>query len=277
MKKVVILFSAFLFLSIVPRNSSALSYYGFSEFGGKWVDAEKLPDNLEDDEMCWAAAASNILNWTGWGDIFSDSEDAIFGYYQNHWTDLGGFMEYAWNWWFDGTNPSEGWAGYSQVDEPGGGFYTDLSFSDYYHGESYYGNTNGKNALNAIKNYLNSGYGVTLAIYGPGAHAITCWGYDYDEQDNVLGLWITDSDDDKHLLSPPDQLAYYDVFQTDPQSKWFLADYAGSDGWYIDYVQALDRTPIPEPVSILLFGSGCAVLGGMYRRKRGVLSVSQNT
>ena len=71
--------------------------------------------------MCWAAAASNILVWTGWGDIYSTDEDNIFGYFQDHWTDSGALMEFGWDWWFDGTNPSQGWSGWSQVDDPGGG------------------------------------------------------------------------------------------------------------------------------------------------------------
>ncbi|MHC4863454.1 MAG: hypothetical protein ACYTEX_05205 [Planctomycetota bacterium] len=27
----------------------------------------------------------------------------MFGHFQDHWTDQGGLMEYAWQWWFDGT------------------------------------------------------------------------------------------------------------------------------------------------------------------------------
>jgi hypothetical protein len=66
--------------------------------GGTWHDAEKSPTNEEDDLMCWAAAASNILAWTGWGYPSGTSfanEDDMFGYYQDHWTDQGGIMEFA--------------------------------------------------------------------------------------------------------------------------------------------------------------------------------------
>jgi hypothetical protein len=103
---------------------TGLSYMLIDEWGGTWHDAEKSPTNSEDDLMCWAAAASNVLQWTGWGAVLGlDTADAIFDHFQDHWTDEGGLMEYGWDWWFDGTNPSQGWSGWSQVDVPGGGFH----------------------------------------------------------------------------------------------------------------------------------------------------------
>jgi hypothetical protein len=55
------------------------SYMLFEEWGGNWSDAEKSPSNTEDDNMCWAAAASNMLEWTGWGLVARLSDaDAMF-------------------------------------------------------------------------------------------------------------------------------------------------------------------------------------------------------
>ena len=45
---------------------------------------------------------------------------------------------------------------------PGGGFYPAENFADYFHSQS-----NDSLALGAIDQYLHSGYGVTLGIYGP--------------------------------------------------------------------------------------------------------------
>jgi subtilisin-like proprotein convertase family protein len=219
------------------------SYRLFDNWGGVWSDAEKTVANTEDDLMCWAAAASNVLAWTGWGNTESTTNaDQVFAYFQNHWTDEGGLMEFGWDWWFDGSNSSQGWDGWSQVDVAGGGFYPDETFASYFHSQS-----DTQLALSSIDSYLHSGYGVTLGIYGPGGHAITCWGVNYatDTPSNYLGLWITDSDDDKGSNTPPDCLHYYEVANVD--GKWFLQDYYGSDAWYIGAVQALaPKTIVPQ-------------------------------
>ena len=46
------------------------TYYGYEEFGDYWHDAEKSPSNSEDDLMCWAAAASNILRLDRMGPLY---------------------------------------------------------------------------------------------------------------------------------------------------------------------------------------------------------------
>lgn len=227
---------------LADATPTGSSYRLFENWGGIWWDAEKTVANTEDDLMCWAAAASNVLAWTGWGTETLTTADQIFGYFQSHWNDEGGLMEFGWDWWFDGSNSRQGWQGWSQVDVAGGGFYPSESLLSYFHSES-----NTAMALSAIDNYLHSGYGVTLGIYGPGGHAITCWGYNYDTANpsNYLGLWITDSDDDKGSNTPPDRLHYYEVASID--GKWYLQDYYGSNEWYIGAVQALaPRDAVPQ-------------------------------
>lgn len=58
-------------------TANAGSYYLWDDWGGTWADAEKSTDNTEDDEMCWAASSSNVLEWTGWGKVggLTDSDD----------------------------------------------------------------------------------------------------------------------------------------------------------------------------------------------------------
>lgn len=266
MKSKIIVFSFILFISFAGTTGYAfgLSYFGYDEWGGSWHDADKTWTG--DSMMCWAAAASNILAWTEWGyplgQGFSGHDD-MFGHFRNHWTDNGGWMEYGWNWWFDGTGPPPG---DSYVDVPGGGnFWPTTHFGDYYYGLDYWDeNTNswsddGSSALNEIETLLRGQYGVTLAIYGPGAHAVTVWGYEYDDQGNYLGIYITDSDDNA------DALVYVPL--TYANNYWYLQGY-GLGNWYIGAIQALDQKPVPEPTTFLLLISGLIGLAGFRRKFR---------
>ncbi|MDP6634781.1 MAG: dockerin type I domain-containing protein [Phycisphaerae bacterium] len=218
---------------------TGVSYMLHENWGGSWVDAEKSRSSSEDDNMCWAATAANVLEWTGWGRVegMANSDD-IFGYFQDHWTDQGGQMTYGWQWWMTGYNPSNGWSGWSQVDVPGGGFHPSQYYPSLYHR-----NSNPGSAMSALDTYLRSGYGTAIAIYGPGGHAITAWGFTHDAQNpsEYNGVYITDSDDYKNHPSAPDRLRYYEVELT--AGKWHLQSYYGSNDWYIGGVYALEAAP----------------------------------
>ncbi len=231
------------------------SYMLIDNWGGTWYDAEKSPSNTEDDLLCWAATASNVLAWTGWGDVDGmTTADDNFAYYQDHWTDAGSLMRFGWEWWLDGTNSSQGWSGWSQVDVVGGGFYPGDAYADYAHIAS-----SPANSMATIDSYLNSGYGVGIGIYGPGGHAISVWGFNYTEGNpsDYQGIWVTDSDDSKYIEDAPDQLHYYEVENSG--GSWFLQDYYGSDSWYIDVVAGLEQSPYaapaPEPITNEIHGT----------------------
>jgi len=267
----ILIFTVIIIIAGTGSTAFATSFYGYEVYGGEWQDAEKTLSNTEDDELCWAAAASNVLDWTGWGGNAPggnfNNEDDIFGYFQDHWTDEAGSMAYGWDWWFDGTNDSEGQSGWSSVDEPGGGFWDPVyDFNDYFAYTSEQNLT-----MSAVDFLLRDGYGVTIGVTpGSGGHAVSVWGYEYGTTTNdYLGIWITDSDDDKSTDSPPDTLRYYDV--TYDGVKWNLEDFYASDDWYIVEVQALNRyaaaQPVPEPGTMLLVGIGISGLYGL-RRKR---------
>lgn len=254
-------------------TASAISYFGYDTYGGTWHDADKTAVNTEDDLMCWAAATSNVLAYTGWGfpqgQGFSNS-DQIFSYFQKHWTDEGGNIFYGVDWWFDGSNDTQGDSGWSQVEIPGGGFYRTKDPSNHQLWSS-----SDQYAVDNIEYMLKEGYGVGISLTGPSGHAVTTWGYEYDTDGNYTGIYITDSDDNL------DGLQYYDLTyiynSTSLSHRWYLEDYLGwgshNSGYYITEVYGLDIYPrasasVPEPATMLLFGIGLTAIAGWRLRNR---------
>ena len=72
--RAIIIFILIIKIAGTGSTAFATSFYGYEVYGGEWQDAEKTFSNTEDDEMCWAAAASNILDWTGWGRPLGESD-----------------------------------------------------------------------------------------------------------------------------------------------------------------------------------------------------------
>jgi hypothetical protein len=251
-------------LLLAAGTASADTYYIWDDWGGTWTDAEKASDNSEDDLLCWAAAASNVLEWTGWGQVGGmTTSDQMFEYFQDHWTDTGGNPYYGWDWWFDGTNDVQGVSGWAQVDVAGGGFWTGENYFDYLHYD-----LDEADALPAIDAYLHDGYGTSLSVGGTGAHSTTVWGLETNADGTYAGIYVTDSDDDKGGAAPrPDVLAYYDVVLN--SGRWYLDDYYGNDGWYITEVIALDQNPnvVPLPAAAMT-GIPVLLILALLRRGR---------
>jgi hypothetical protein len=248
-----------------PASLLASYYFGFEDIGRHWYDAEKSANNKDDDQLCWAATTSNMLAYTGWGfptnTGFKNADD-IFAYFQDHWTNQGGNMYYGTQWWFDGFNHSPQGGSWSSVDEKGGGFYPYETFSEYYSW-----NSDDNSVLETMDDFLHAGYGVGLSLTKgehDGGHAITVWGYAFDDNGDYEGIYITDSDDGKHLDSASDAPAYYDVeFRDD---AWYLQNYYGSYDWHITEVHGLAQmssAAVPIPSTCLLLGSGL-----LYLRRR---------
>jgi PKD repeat protein len=244
-------------------GAEILDYFMHDNFPGDWCDAEKTVEDTEDDLQCWAAAASNVLAWTGWGigvEPGIDDCDDIFQEFQDHWIDVGGFEHWGWHWWFDGTAPA------GKVDVDGGGnYYPNLTWSDYFHQTWYDGRatwdglpSDSYDLMEALDYYLHQGWGVTL---GFSSHAITAWGFSYnssvdssDFANYYTGIYVTDSDDNKtsdpdpdnpnEANEYPDSLRYYDIEYT-AGNRWRLPDY--STGWVIDSFFAFEPMDLGEP------------------------------
>ena len=90
---------------------------------GDWQDANKTEAEDDDDDLCWAAAAANILAWGGWDTEINSTATAIMDNYEEHWENKKGSAQDAWNWWMTGAEPgdfgeySDEWA---HVDVAGG-------------------------------------------------------------------------------------------------------------------------------------------------------------
>ncbi len=255
------------------------SFFNFDDQKQTWRDVNKSADNPDDDWMCWAAAAANILDWAGWGTEAFDTAQEIFSYFQDSWTNAGGFMKNGWKWWFDGSSP-ENQSGFATLNKgsaeagDGGNYWSDYNFFDYYYEESANYDTasslwsDGSGLMQSIDEYLHRGFGTTLAIYnGSSGHALTTWGYEYDEYGQYTGIWVSDSDDETNDLKRLSLLLDEDT------NLWYLdsENLYNYSGWFIAGVQALAQNPqsaVPEPGTMLLIALGLLNLFVVVRKRR---------
>ena len=187
---------------VVGENAYMLTEHWGHEYatgydaGYYFTDAEKHSGTGTDDYLlCWAAVASNILQWGGWADGINngafDKEQDILDYYASHWTDQIGRTEYAWKWWLNGQEPSQ----YASVDVAGGNFYPSINVDSVLDG------TFSNNLCwDSIVEHLEAGYGVGLSIFfyndlgqRTSGHMLSAWGY--EETDGEKYVYYTDSDD----------------------------------------------------------------------------------
>ncbi|MFC1885375.1 hypothetical protein ACFL2O_11475 [Thermodesulfobacteriota bacterium] len=109
--------------------------------------------------------------------------------------------------------------------------------------------------MSAIDQYLQEGYGVTVAIYGPGGHALTVRGYEYDDvTGQYTGLMFSDSDDYMSADVSTRNLWLSSLSYTG--SRWYI----GGSSWYIGEVQALEGSAVQKPGTIILLFCGLVSL-----------------
>ncbi|MFH0809754.1 MAG: hypothetical protein V2A77_04720 [Pseudomonadota bacterium] len=262
-------------LSLTLLFNLSMALPGFASSYYSWDGPNKTPWsdvnktwNGGDYNMCWAAAASNILAWGGWGTRDLDTAGEIFSDFKQHWTDYGSLPYIGWQWWLDGVaevpTDSLWWSRPQNPADPGGGHWKGVyQFEDYF-----YSWTSGASTLQAVDYCLHNGYGVTLAIQlngGTGGHALTVWGYDYSTEVDqyYTNLWVTDSDDNYDGEVPG--LVSYPLTWDPGRETWWLGGHYQS--YCIGEVQALGQRPTPVPAALLLFASGLAGLREYGRRR----------
>jgi len=257
-KRILVMVAGVMFLAWCGAAVAAqVDYMGYSEWGGSWSDAEKQWSQWSQCSLhCWSATASNQIQYTGWTPNSSlDTADEIFQYYQDKWTNTGGWVEYGWNWWLNGVNPGQGVGGLAQVDvTPSGNFYGSYTPSNFY--EMKNNQQTQEDLMAMVERTLKAGSGVGLWVYGPSSHAISAWGirindsYAVGDKRRYLGLYISDSDDNYMQEPAPDVMYYTPVVDEGYLVVWGLSEYRGG-GYDLYGVQSLER-----PVTTFKVSSG---------------------
>jgi len=223
-----------------PRGTA---YRVFDLHGGQWQDAEKhySDGGFTNGHMCWGAVASNMLTWGGWNEGTGLANiDEVWEYYQKHWISAAGDPVHAIKWWFRGGN-----RGYPIRKAPGGGFFPNLDPRDYISGP--YEGT--ELVLEQIQKNTIEGYVSSIRMIHPKErvpHTVTCWGFNAnDKTGDIIGIWITDSDDDANGAPPrPSRLRYFEVKTRDGVT--YIQRYArgkGTKAYFIDEVLGLAANP----------------------------------
>lgn len=176
-----------------------------------FIDAEKTWPDDGDENLCWAASASNILTYTGWAaQAGFDSEDDVFEAFIEAFNDDGGNVEYATGWFLDGAAAPGG----AQPEAGTGRYLPQYNYSDVVQTFDVYNGI--AEHLKTVYDRIKNGYGVSLSldIYGSqgyeGGHAVTCWGFVTDirypktSKQFCKNVFITDSDSDKYWVQEDD-------------------------------------------------------------------------
>ena len=261
-----------------------------------------------DDSMCYAASAANLVAWWQngiYGQSLTSSApkalDDIWGVYKNNNQDYaeGGEALSAINWWISGVyspdleNESDLARYYESAEELGplsippltlprtDGFYYD----DYGLTQEDLGNFLTSNvweygeAFNVdFRALFNNDAGISLLICADGvedAHVITMWGARYDDNGELISIWVTDSDD-YYIDADPrifEVQVDFEEGENGEIEKIFLGeDFYAEKPYYIKSVSCMDASVsagwrlVPEPATATLSLLALAALAARRRR-----------
>ena len=220
-----------------------------------FIDAEK--DYVNDSDLCWAASAADLLQYTGWGSLAGfDDEDEIFETLTGAFYDTAGNPYYGIGWFFNGVNLRQETDGWAHVKKDYGSFTGYLPAYAVENVLGGYGITDDWHSLGSALNDLRAGCGASLCIgwYSDGVrnggHLISLWGYVEDSASNGKGRWpmliVSDSDSDiTYGNDRRDAPNRYRLLAADAYRKY------GLDTFELDYSDTrkalLDEVVILEP------------------------------
>ena len=224
--------------SLIIKSFTAGYHFDLTDL--TFIDTEKTALNDGDENLCWAAASSNILYSTGWGAQagFSD-ENAIFDLFASSFTDDGSHQENAMSWFFNGAALHNNYVSFfgSRIRNYGrsGAYLKDYAY-DMVSGYNY---VRGAGDLGYLYDLLTQGCDISPGILlenggsNVGSHAITLWGlvldhaYTKDDPAYYSGVLISDSDSDminnRDRRKAPRVLSYYPLYVN--KDNLFCFDY----------------------------------------------------
>lgn len=206
-----------------PLCARTLWLEGVSKSSG-WFDSEKSPTDPSDDELCWAASASNAIAY--WNERSGIAKlktkrplknSIIFDEFRACFVNSALDARYAYGWYFGGAKineyllkpegksaaPGKYWekfVKFKQLDDFSDAIpkYTDGALIV----NTYETRNRVENFFAQVKDALKNGQAVTLTIAPPnaGGHVISLWGVDLNAKGEFTRLYITDSDDGKNKL-----------------------------------------------------------------------------
>ena len=170
------------------------------------ADADKM--GVGDLNMCWAAAAANLLTWAGWA---ADEDDA-FDISRAHFEDEAGYVYDALGYYFE-NYVSGAKAEMVTVRE-----------------------ARSRMLLDFIVSAVHEGKGVAMKIAYPDkkiGHFLTIYGYSFADEANFI-LYFTDSDDRLH------QIQQLKVEWNEANNRWEIQNLYRD--CYLVYVLSLARS-----------------------------------
>ncbi|MEG2248289.1 MAG: PEP-CTERM sorting domain-containing protein, partial [Akkermansia sp.] len=275
-----------------PVDATAIFAHGVSKDQG-WYDSNKT--GIDDTGLCWAAAASNVLQW--WQDQGTyipngtpngtvkgkPHQTVIFDSFKENWKNVGNGAENGFRWYLGGNPLNPNLVDNALKNKDSGKYWEQYINSIGYNTSTWYQDfpavTMGYSFdpnfdfaatfVPTMINLFNSGAGITLGLaptFPAAGHEITLWGLTYDENNILTSLYYTDSDDGDGLKTYHFTKQEYNP-GSDPGEKIVLTDYIFGNAYINDYNALTLPFAIPEPSSVLL-----SLLGGsllcLSRRRR---------
>lgn len=204
-----------------------------------FIDTEKEDVENYDSQLCWAAATSNALTYTGWAQYAGfDNEDDLFDMFAENFTDEGALVAYGATWFLNGVGDTIDGITTAAPKKPDGGAYApDYAYENVVTEHMFYPDGICEQSK-ILKEELKSGCGIVLSgqfMFGEGGHATTCWGYavdnnySEDEQMHYKMFFISDSDNDKGTAEDrrniPDRIMALELAHGLENALWHSVNY----------------------------------------------------